>query len=128
MFYSVPTQEKRTSRWRRCADLSRLCATYRGPDLPWNEWFGPRYRLESNMEDNGSLEQVWINTLEHLKNAPSVGMHDVPRESLLEHLGFGKESDTQDKVDERLSQHTRFVYNCKNRTRRRPHQTTSWGL
>ncbi len=29
-------------------------------NLSWNEeWFGPRYRLESNMEDNGSLEQVW---------------------------------------------------------------------
>ncbi len=39
-----------------------------------------------------------INALEHLRElncAPSVGMHDVPRESLLEHLGFGKESDTQ---------------------------------
>ncbi|PBK98076.1 hypothetical protein ARMGADRAFT_1161633 [Armillaria gallica] len=44
-------------------------------------------RLEppSNMEDNGSLEQVWINVLEHLNSAPSVGMQDVPRESLLEH-------------------------------------------
>ncbi|KAK0502459.1 hypothetical protein EDD18DRAFT_1140885 [Armillaria luteobubalina] len=93
------------------------------PNLPWNEyfeWFGPRYRLEvvaSNMEDmnvkDGSLEQVRINALEHLRelnSAPSVGMHDVPKESLLEHLGFGKESDTQDKLDERLAQHTRFVY------------------
>ena len=47
-----------------------------------------------------------INALEHLRelnSAPSVGMHDVPRESLLEHLGFGKESDTQDKLDERLA-------------------------
>ncbi len=47
-----------------------------------------------------------INALEHLRelnSAPSVGMHDVPRECLLEHLGFGKESDTQDKLDERLA-------------------------
>ncbi|KAK0433697.1 hypothetical protein EV421DRAFT_1909892 [Armillaria borealis] len=112
------------------------------PNLPWNEyfeWFGPRYRLEvvtSNMEDmnvkDGSLEQVRINALEHLRElngVPSVGMHDVPKESLLEHLGFGKESDTQDKLDERLArkspsffdelptrehtrlqEHTRFVY------------------
>ncbi|PBK60286.1 hypothetical protein ARMSODRAFT_1026687 [Armillaria solidipes] len=71
-------------------------------NLPWSEyfeWFGPRYRS--------------INALEHLRelqSAPSVGMHDVPRESLLEHLGFGKESDTQDKLDERLAQHTRYVY------------------
>ncbi|KAK0234788.1 hypothetical protein EDD85DRAFT_792789 [Armillaria nabsnona] len=82
------------------------------PNLPWNEyfeWFGPRYRLEvvaSNMDDmnvkDGSLSKS-------------------------EHLGFGKESDTQDKLDERLApkspafdcrprthddfqEHTRFVY------------------
>ncbi|PBK82146.1 hypothetical protein ARMGADRAFT_1090689 [Armillaria gallica] len=61
-----------------------------------------------NMEDMvGSLEQVRINALEHLNSAPSVGMHDVPRES---HLGFGKESDSQDKLDVQLAQHTRFVY------------------
>ncbi|PBK83373.1 hypothetical protein ARMGADRAFT_1037977 [Armillaria gallica] len=29
---------------------------------PNEEWFGPRHRLESDLEDiNGSLEQVWIN-------------------------------------------------------------------
>ncbi|KAK0477696.1 hypothetical protein IW261DRAFT_1594485 [Armillaria novae-zelandiae] len=86
------------------------------PNLPWSEyfeWFGPRYHWEvvaSNMEDmnvkDGSLEQVRINALEHLRelnSAPSVGMHDVPKENLLKHLGFGKESDTQDKLDERLA-------------------------
>ncbi|KAK0432587.1 histone deacetylase complex, catalytic component RPD3, partial [Armillaria borealis] len=84
------------------------------PNLPWNEeWFGPRYRLEvvaSDIEDmhvkDGSLEEVRVNALEHvreLNNAPSVDMHDTPKESLLEHLGFGKESDTQDKLDERLA-------------------------
>ncbi|SJL06802.1 uncharacterized protein ARMOST_10144 [Armillaria ostoyae] len=34
---------------------------------------------------NGSLEQVRVNTLEHLRelnSAPSVGMHDTPKESL----------------------------------------------
>ncbi len=47
-----------------------------------------------------------VNALEHLQDfnsAPSVGMDDVPRESLLEFLGFGKESNTQDKLDERLA-------------------------
>ncbi len=32
-----------------------------------------------------------MNTLEHLRelnSTPSVGVHDVPRESLLDHLGF----------------------------------------
>ncbi|KAK0489817.1 hypothetical protein EDD18DRAFT_1334878 [Armillaria luteobubalina] len=65
------------------------------PNLPWNEyfeWFGPRYRLEvvaSNMEDmnvkDGSLEQVRINALKHLRklnSAPSAGMRDVPKENL----------------------------------------------
>ncbi|KAK0489843.1 hypothetical protein EDD18DRAFT_1080892, partial [Armillaria luteobubalina] len=93
------------------------------PNLPLDEyfeWFGPRYRSEvvaSIMEEmnvkDGSLEQVRINALEHLRelnSAPSVGIHDVPNESMLEHLGFGKESDTQDTLDERLAQHTRFVY------------------
>ncbi|PBK60300.1 hypothetical protein ARMSODRAFT_1009355 [Armillaria solidipes] len=39
--------------------------------------------VASDMEDmNGFLEQVRINALEHLNSAPSVGMHDVPRESI----------------------------------------------
>ncbi|KAK0234827.1 hypothetical protein EDD85DRAFT_938975 [Armillaria nabsnona] len=115
------TQEKRTPHTprytvARIRTYETVCALgIEDTSLSWNEeWFGPRYRLESNMEDmNGSLEQVWINALEHLRelvSAPSVGMHDVPRESLLEHLGFGKESDTQDKLDERLARHTRFVH------------------
>ncbi len=59
-----------------------------------------------------------INALEHLRElncAPSVGMHDVPRESLLEHLGFGKESDTQDKLDERLARKSPVFDDCKSR-------------
>ncbi|KAK0485372.1 histone deacetylase 19, partial [Armillaria luteobubalina] len=75
------------------------------PNLPWNEYFerfGPRYRLEvvaSNMEDmNRQSDAICrINALENLRklnSAPSVGMHDVPNESMLEHLGFRKESDT----------------------------------
>ncbi|KAK0459430.1 hypothetical protein IW261DRAFT_1429963 [Armillaria novae-zelandiae] len=69
--------------------------------------------IDPNLPLNGSvLITAWrINALEHLRelnSAPSVGMHDVPNESLLEHLGFGKESDTQDKLDERLAQHSQF--------------------
>ncbi|PBK63161.1 hypothetical protein ARMSODRAFT_1024193 [Armillaria solidipes] len=59
------------------------------------------------MEDMNSKDGPWN---KELNSAPSVGMHDVPKESLLEHLGFGKKSDAQDKLDERLAQHTRFVY------------------
>ncbi|KAK7038341.1 histone deacetylase RPD3 [Favolaschia claudopus] len=99
-------------------------------NLPWNEyfdWFGPRYRLEvmpSNMEDlnvrDGSLDKVRELALEQLqqlrsKGAPSVGMHDVPRESLGAHLGFSsvrhrEDEEARDDLDEKLAQHARYVY------------------
>ncbi|KAJ7268161.1 histone deacetylase RPD3 [Mycena haematopus] len=94
-------------------------------NLPWSEyfhWFGPRYRLEvmqSNMEDlnlrDGMLDRVRERALEQLQQlrsggAPSVGMHDVPRQSLGDHLGFTAEEDTHDELDESLAQHARYVY------------------
>ncbi|KAF8967474.1 hypothetical protein BDZ97DRAFT_2056877 [Flammula alnicola] len=97
------------------------------PNLPWNqyfEWFGPRYRLEvpvNNMEDlnmkDGSLDIVRETALQQLQQltcAPSVQMQDVPRESLKQHLGFGKdEEEGRDELDERLAQHARYVYNLQ---------------
>lgn len=94
------------------------------PNMPWNEyfeWFGPRYRLEvvkNNMEDlntkDGSLDRVRETALKHLSElrpAPSVGLQDVPRESVGEHLGFSsQELPKTDDLDERLAQHMRFVY------------------
>ncbi|KAF4575430.1 hypothetical protein EYR40_004831 [Pleurotus pulmonarius] len=90
------------------------------PNLPWNEyfeWFGPRYRLEvmaNNMDDcnvkDGSLEKVRVTALEQLQGlpcAPSVGMQDVPSESVGEHLGLRKE---EDELDKKLAQHARYVY------------------
>ena len=42
--------------------------------------------------------------LQQLKGPPSVQMHDVPRESVGEHLGFGKDGDDrQDALDDRLA-------------------------
>ncbi|KAJ7147869.1 histone deacetylase RPD3 [Mycena crocata] len=99
-------------------------------NLPWSEyfdWFGPRYRLEvmeSNMEDlnarDGVLDKVRERALEQLeqlrsRGAPSVGMHDVPRESLGTHLGFsGRDDDeARDDLDEKLAQHARYVYNLQ---------------
>ncbi|KAJ7631505.1 histone deacetylase complex, catalytic component RPD3 [Mycena rosella] len=90
-------------------------------NLPWSEyfeWFGPRYRLEvmqSNMEDmnlrDGELDRVRERALEQLQQlrgmgAPSVGMHDVPRESVGEHLGLTSrrdDEDARDELDERLA-------------------------
>jgi len=94
------------------------------PNLPWNEyfeWFGPRYRLEvlqNNMDDlnvkDKSLDKVRETALKHLSElrpAPSVGLQDVPSESLGEHLGFRSvRHEKVDELDERLAQHTRFVY------------------
>ncbi|KAJ7473739.1 histone deacetylase RPD3 [Mycena galericulata] len=103
-------------------------------NLPWSEyfeWFGPRYRLEvvqSNMEDlnlrDGALDRVRERALEQLqqlgsRGAPSVGMHDVPRESVGVHLGLGgarrgrDEEEARDELDERLAQHARYVYNLQ---------------
>ncbi|SJL06779.1 uncharacterized protein ARMOST_10121 [Armillaria ostoyae] len=51
--------------------------TLRGHEPPLNT-------EDMNVKD-GSLEQVWINALEHLRElngAPSVKMHDTPRESI----------------------------------------------
>ncbi|ETW84192.1 hypothetical protein HETIRDRAFT_155388 [Heterobasidion irregulare TC 32-1] len=96
--------------------------------LPWNEffeWFGPRYRLEvaeSNMEDlnikDGSLEKVKeiaLKQLHELQPVPSVAMHDVPRESVGQHLGLFRDGQlgSRDELDDRLAQHSRFVYNLQ---------------
>ncbi|KAF7315978.1 Histone deacetylase RPD3 [Mycena indigotica] len=104
-------------------------------DLPWCEyfeWFGPRYRLEvvqSNMEDlnlrDGSLDRIRERALEQLQElasrcAPSVGMHDVPTQTLGSHLGFSFTSSrrddglARDELDEKLAQHTRYAYDLQN--------------
>lgn len=100
--------------------------------MPWNEyfeWFGPRYRLEvpeTNMEDlnerDNYLDAVRcvsslcerdillkcsrrtqaLQQLSDLIPAPSVGMHDVPRESVGEHLGFTNE-EAPDELDRSLA-------------------------
>ena len=104
------------------------------PNLPWNqyfEWFGPRYRLEvvdNNMDDlnvkEGSLDVVKsvssifssvyclivlyrataLEQLQQLACAPSAPMQEVPRESISQHLGFGKdEEEGRDELDEQLA-------------------------
>jgi len=88
-------------------------------NLPWNEyfeWFGPRYRLEvagNNMDDlnarDGYLDAVRTLALEQLgrlPHAPSVGLHDVPSESVDTHIGLKD----YDELDERLAQNSRYVY------------------
>ncbi|KAI0747951.1 histone deacetylase RPD3 [Daedaleopsis nitida] len=95
-------------------------------NLPWNEyfeWFGPRYRLEvleSNIDDLnvGGLQTLRDTVLQHLSElrpAPSVGLQDVPGESVGEHLGIGRayEQAPLDDLDRELAQHTRFVYNLQ---------------
>ncbi|KAI0670551.1 histone deacetylase RPD3 [Trametes maxima] len=100
-------------------------------NLPWNEyfeWFGPRYRLEvppSNMDDmngrHGYLDRIRetaLRYLSELRPAPSVGLQDVPRESVGEHLGIGDayEQGPLDELDDTLAQHAKFVYNLQEQT------------
>ncbi|KAF9812747.1 hypothetical protein IEO21_05997 [Rhodonia placenta] len=96
------------------------------PNLPWNEyfeWFGPRYRLEvlpNNMDDmnmrDGSLEAVKTSVLKalcELPHAPSVGLHEVPRDPIGVHLGLTRaeeEEDETDELDRQLARHTHLVY------------------
>ncbi|PIL25537.1 hypothetical protein GSI_12400 [Ganoderma sinense ZZ0214-1] len=97
-------------------------------NLPWNEyfeWFGPRYRLEvleNNLEDlnikDGSLDEIREKCLRYLSElgpAPSVQMHDVPREGLAAHLSLGgvHAHAPIDDLDERLAQHARHVYDLQ---------------
>lgn len=86
----------------------------------------PLKRYQSRMFDR-------VTALEHLQDlihAPSVQMHDVPRESLGHHLGFVRDEQGWDELDERLarkvpiysptqilmysiSEHARYVYNLQ---------------
>jgi len=97
------------------------------PNMPWNEyfeWFGPRYRLEvveNNMDDvnlkDGSLDSVRTSVLKQLSElqpAPSVGLQDVPKQSVGEHLGVSRDDEQDvDELDEKLAQHARFVYDLQ---------------
>ncbi|KIY67979.1 histone deacetylase complex, catalytic component RPD3 [Cylindrobasidium torrendii FP15055 ss-10] len=87
-----------------------------GQELPWHDHFecyGPRFRLEvakSNAEDenliDGYLEwtrRITLERLSKLPHAPSVGMHEVPSQSVAEHIGFVfPEEDDKDDVDRRF--------------------------
>ncbi|KAH9965753.1 histone deacetylase [Russula dissimulans] len=112
-------------------------------NLPWNEffdWFGPRYRLEvgeNNMEDtnlkDGSLDRVReaaLQQLSELQAAPSVGLHDVPRESVGQHLGLMTDDGIQsrDDLDEKLAQHARYVYQTQEADAREPDSDESEDL
>ncbi|ESK87524.1 histone deacetylase 1 [Moniliophthora roreri MCA 2997] len=95
-------------------------------NLPYHEyleWFGPRYRLEvlrNNMDDmntkDGYLDHIRTQVLKQLIElpcAPSVGLHDVPSESIGTHTGLyipDDEYEPQDELDQKLAQHMRYVY------------------
>ncbi|KAK7043742.1 hypothetical protein VNI00_008354 [Paramarasmius palmivorus] len=95
-------------------------------NLPYHEyleWYGPRYRLEvlrNNMDDmntkDGYLDHVRTQVLKQLSAlpcAPSVGLHDVPSESVGTHTGLyipDDEYEPQDELDQKLAQHMRYVY------------------
>jgi hypothetical protein len=50
-----------------------------------------------------------LEQLQELNPAPPVGMHDVPKESVGEHLGLGKvQEDGRDELDERVARMSSF--------------------
>jgi histone deacetylase 1/2 len=51
-----------------------------------------------------------LKQLSELQPAPSVGMHDVPRESVGQHLGFGNdEEEGRDSLDASLARKLHYV-------------------
>lgn len=50
------------------------------------------------------FREVALEQLQQLSCAPSVQMQDVPRESLRQHLGFGRDDEgSRDELDEKLA-------------------------
>jgi len=64
--------------------------------------------VDVNLRDNSpdSVRETALRQIGELTPAPSVGLHDVPRESVYEHLGFGKdEEEGRDPLDASVAQH-----------------------
>ena len=63
-----------------------------------------------NGNELGNDRITALEQLSQLPGAPSVGMHDVPRQSVGEHLGFGKDDDLgRDELDDRLARKLLFI-------------------
>ena len=96
---------------------------------------GVSYGVDHGLRSNAFRAKV-LQYLSELQPAPSVGLQDVPRESVGEHLGFGSlhETEPMDELDEQLArmyqilchgldyltlvlaEHTRFVYDLQEAT------------
>ncbi|CAK4031290.1 histone deacetylase rpd3 [Lecanosticta acicola] len=97
-------------------ETGQLVGVDMGPDLPFTdyyEYYSPDFELDvkpSNMDNANSyeyLEKIKSQVLENLKrttqHAPSVQMHDVPREPLGMHAaGPDGEAETFDEQEDRL--------------------------
>lgn len=82
-------------------DLLRKFGEFLGVYLPVF-WFHFSYGVHYSIT---ALEQ-----LQELACAPSVGLHDVPRESVGQHLGFGRdEGEGRDDLDVRLARRSTHV-------------------
>lgn len=97
-------------------ETGQLVGVGMGPDLPFTdyyEYYSPDFELDvkpSNMDNANSyeyLEKIKTQVLENLKrttqHAPSVQMHDVPREPLgMHNAGPDGEAETFDEQEDRL--------------------------
>lgn len=97
-------------------ETGQLVGVEMGPDLPFTdyyEYYSPDFELDvkpSNMDNSNSpeyLEKIKAQVLENLKrttqHAPSVQMHDVPREPLgMHNTGPDGEGETFEEQEDRL--------------------------
>jgi histone deacetylase 1/2 len=66
--------------------------------------------------EGGALLMMWtfselaLKQLSELQPAPSVGLHEVPRESVGQHLGFSVDEEAKDELDERLARKRTVVF------------------
>ena len=64
----------------------------------------PPFFRGSLSTDFFNFRELALQQLQELNCAPSVPLQDVPRESLRQHLGFGKDDEeARDEIDERLA-------------------------
>lgn len=58
-----------------------------------------------------SFREAVLEQLQQLQCAPSVQMQDVPRESVRQHLGFGRDDEVgRDELDEKLARTRIYVF------------------
>ena len=76
--------------------------------------FGDNQQCRTTLTGANERSETALKHLSELRPAPSVGLQDVPRESVGEHLGFSsQEQKKTDDLDERLARGFFFPVYCE---------------